>query len=100
MSFYTLINKRIIKKQKKKIVDKTLVIIDLMIKAKKELIVNVFKNTNESKVYLPVSFNNIIDNIAGQLKLNKHSIVDISPLDAYKMIEKPKVLLHKTELFI
>ena len=93
---YTDEIKKIIKKQKKKIVDKTNIIIDLMIKAKKDLIVNVFKNTNESKVYLPVSFNNIIDNIAGQLKLNKHSIVDISPLDAYKMIDDAYKILENS----
>mgnify|MGYP001170815021 FL=1 len=84
---YTDDVKKIIKKQKKKIIEKTDSIIELMVKAKKDLIQNVFNFTSESKVYLPVSFSNIIDNIAGQLNLNKNSIVDISPLDAYKMID-------------
>ena len=93
---YTDDVKKIIKKQKKKIIEKTNLIVDSMIKAKKDLIQNVFNFTNESKVYLPVSFSNIIDNIAGQLNLNKNSIVDISPLDAYKMIDDTYTILENS----
>ena len=96
---YTDDVKKNIKKQKKKIIDKTNIIVDLMMKAKKDLIKNVFNYTNESKVYLPVAFNNIIDNMAGQLQLNKNSIVDISPLDAYKMIDDAYKVLE-TSVYI
>jgi DNA-directed RNA polymerase II subunit RPB1 len=93
---YTDDSKKNIKKHKKKIIEKTDSIIKLMIKAKKELIENVFKFTNETKVYLPVAFSNIIDNMAGQLLLNKNSVIDITPLEAYKMIDDAYKILENS----
>jgi DNA-directed RNA polymerase II subunit RPB1 len=52
-----------------------------------EIIENVFKNLYNKQVHLPVAFVHIISNIIGQQELNGNSLVDITPLDAYKLID-------------
>lgn len=58
-----------------------------MIYARDDIVKKIFKNKNDSSIKMPVSFQNIIINIQGQLGLNANSVVDITPLDAFKMIE-------------
>ena len=62
--------------------------IEKMILARKNVIESVFGNKNENIVVVPVSFQNIIANIQGQLNLNSSSIVDITPLEAFELIEE------------
>jgi DNA-directed RNA polymerase II subunit RPB1 len=62
--------------------------IDKMIDARKNVIESVFNNKNENNVTLPVSFQNMIANIQGQLNLNSNSIVDITPLETFELIEE------------
>jgi len=62
--------------------------IDKMIDARKSLVESVFNYKNENTVKIPVSFQNIIANIQGQLKLNSNSIVDITPFEAFELIEE------------
>jgi len=61
--------------------------IDFMIKMRDDIIKNVFKNTNNSNINLPVGFTYIIDNVKGQMFINTNSMVDLTPLDAYKIID-------------
>ena len=61
--------------------------IEKMIEARKNIIEAVFKNKSDNTVKMPVAFQNIIANIQGQLNLNANSIVDISPLEAFDLIE-------------
>lgn len=63
-------------------------LIENMIEVRKELIENVFKFTNENGVKMPVSFQNIITNIQEQLCLNSNSIVDVTPYEAFEMIDE------------
>ena len=51
------------------------------------IIENVFNNKNENGVKSPVAFQNIINNIQGQMSLNSNSTVDITPLEAFELIE-------------
>ena len=62
-------------------------LINKMIEDRKGLIENVFKFTNENGVKMPVSFQHIITNIQEQLSLNSNSIVDITPYEAFEMID-------------
>lgn len=62
--------------------------IDKMLEARQNIVESVFHNKNENSVKLPVAFQNIIANIQGQLTLNSNSIVDISPLEAFDLIEE------------
>ena len=80
---------------------------DFMIKMREEIIVNVFKNKSESVVNCPVAFTYIISNIQGQTNIGNTSLVDITPAEAFELIEKtlnnlskihyaPPTLLFKT----
>jgi DNA-directed RNA polymerase II subunit RPB1 len=75
------------RKQKKELEKKTKEYIDKTIESQKNLIENVFNNTDENNVKTPISFQNTITNIQGQLNLNENSLVDITPLEAFELIE-------------
>jgi len=62
--------------------------IEKMLKSRKDLVEAVFRNKDENTVKLPVAIQNIISNIQGQLNLNSNSIVDITPLEAFDLIEE------------
>ncbi len=76
------------KKQYEEMMKKTNSYIELMIKMRDEIIKNVFKNKGDSVVNLPVAFSYIIGNIQGQTSLTMTSLVDITPLEAFQMIEQ------------
>ena len=76
------------KSQKSLLNKKTKFYIEFMIVEKDRLIKNVFKNIYNKQVHVPVAFSYIIANIVGQFELNINSQVDISPLEAYQMIEE------------
>ncbi len=62
--------------------------INKMIASRKDIVESVFKNKNEDGVKMPVSFANSISNIQGQLSLNANSVIDITPLEAFQLIEE------------
>jgi len=61
--------------------------IHMMIEARDDIVNNVFKHKNENTISMPVSFQNLIVNVQGQMGLNSNSIVDITPLEAFELIE-------------
>ena len=61
--------------------------IDKMLLARDEVVKRVFKNKNDSAVFCPIAFQHVIANCQGQLDLTSASIVDITPLEAFQMIE-------------
>jgi DNA-directed RNA polymerase beta' subunit len=62
--------------------------IDKMLAAWNDVVSAVFANKNESKVYLPVAFQHTINNIQGNLGLGANTMVDITPLEAFELIEE------------
>ena len=74
--------------QKKETQQRIKSLIDSIIYYRKILVKNVFKNTDDSKVYLPVAFSYIINNICNQMHLTEHSLIDISILDGMNMIDE------------
>ena len=76
------------KKQEKDLIVKTKKTIDYMIEMREEIVKNVFKNTDGKTVHIPVAFQFIINNIQGQQNINKNSLIDITPLEAYNLIDK------------
>ena len=62
--------------------------IDTLIKARENLVEKLFKNRDENNVRIPVAFQYVIANIQGQLGLTANSVVDITPLETFKIIEQ------------
>jgi DNA-directed RNA polymerase II subunit RPB1 len=62
--------------------------IDMMMDARDLAVKNIFKNKNNDSVLAPVAFMHIINNIQGNLGLAANSIVDITPLEAFQLIEE------------
>lgn len=75
------------KKQQEEMLKKTNSYIEMMIKMRDDIIKNVFKNKGDVVVNVPVAFSYIIGNIQGQTNLTMSSLVDITPLEAFQMIE-------------
>ena len=75
------------RKQKKDLEKKTKEYIEKTIQARNDMIANVFNNTDENCLYHPISFQNTITNIQGQLNLNENSLVDITPLETFELVE-------------
>ena len=76
------------KKQKVDAQQKCRSYITEMLSMRDQLVEKVFRNKNENSISMPVSFQNIIVNIQGQLGLNANSVVDITPLEAFELIEE------------
>lgn len=62
-------------------------IIETMVDNRELIIKNVFKNKGEKVISSPVAFNYIINNIQGQCSITSSSLVDITPLEAYELIQ-------------
>jgi len=73
------------KKQKPELKTKTQFYIDYLIDHRKKIVENVLKFIYKGSVNLPVSFVNIINNIAGNQEENV--IVDITPIEVFNLIE-------------
>ena len=75
------------KKQKAEAKEKCKYYVEKMLEARETIVKSVFKNKNDNNVVQPVSFQNIIANIQGQLGLGANSTVDITPMEAFELIE-------------
>ncbi len=62
--------------------------IEKMINARKDLIEKVFQNKDDNSIRIPVAFQFIINNIQSQLNLNENTAIDVTPLEAFKLIEE------------
>ena len=76
------------KKQMKATQEKCKFYTDLMIINRDLIVKNVFKNKGDSVVNCPVAFSYIINNVIGQQNINASSVTDLTPLEAFDMIEK------------
>ena len=99
-----------LRKQKEDAQKKCKFYTDMMIEMREKIIKNVFKGKDESAVNCPVGILHIINNVQGQQGLNTNSVVDITILEAFTMIESafdnlekiraaPPTLLFKTLYF-
>ena len=76
-----------VKKQRLETVKKVNEYIDRLIKVRDDLVEDVFNFKDDSSVKVPVSFQHLISNLHGQLGLNSHSMTDVTPLEAFEMVE-------------
>jgi DNA-directed RNA polymerase II subunit RPB1 len=93
------------KKQEEDLNSKCEFYIDYIIKKRGEIVKNVFNNKSDKIVRVPVAFAYIIQNIIGQQGINSNSLIDITMLEAFDIIEETYKKLEKivfappTELF-
>jgi DNA-directed RNA polymerase II subunit RPB1 len=75
------------KNQKDELITETQGIIDYMIDAREKLVKHVFNYSDNTTIHIPVNFKRIIVNIAEQLKYQKNSMVNITPLETYNVLK-------------
>jgi DNA-directed RNA polymerase II subunit RPB1 len=68
---------------------------NMMIEMRSEIIKNVFKNKSDSVINCPVGFQYIINNIQGQCNINMNSLVDITIVEAFELIQNTYENLEK-----
>ena len=61
---------------------------DMMIKMRAVIIKKVFGNKGDSGINCPVAFSYVIGNIQGQTNITSSSLVDITPVEAFELIER------------
>ena len=87
VNVYTKTTIRRLKKEKSKAKEKCKEMIDMMIEAQENIIDKVFLNKNEDSVQVPIGFQSIILNIQNQLGLHSNSLVDITPMEMFDLID-------------
>lgn len=84
------------KEQKEKLKEKCLADIKYLLGKRDEMVINVYNNEDENKIYLPVHFTNIIERVKNHFQITTHSLSNITPLEAYKIIERKYDVLKQT----
>jgi len=95
---YTPSAKKRFNSQKKECSVKIKKYIDYMIEWRDQIVKNVLKNKGRDVVHIPVGFMYIINNVINNFKTTRDSMVDITPLEAYTMIENNFMKMSSTEL--
>ena len=62
--------------------------IDKMMAARDQIVEKIFHHKDDNAVFVPVAFQHIINNVQGQLGLAANSVVDITPFEAFQLIEE------------
>ena len=62
--------------------------IDYMLEKRAEIVENVFKYKSDDVVNGPVAFSHVISNVQGQNNITANSLVDLTMVDAFEMVEK------------
>ena len=75
-------------KQTNELSKKTKEMIDMAIQARTGIAMNVFGYRDNKNINMPVSFVHTINNVQGQQFINVNSLVDITPLEAYEIIDE------------
>ena len=84
---YTKAALKRMKGQKQGLITETQGIIDYMLDARDNLVKHVFNYSDNTTIHIPVNFRRIITNIAEQLKYQKNSMVNITPLETYNLLK-------------
>jgi DNA-directed RNA polymerase II subunit RPB1 len=83
---YTKDTLKRLKQQHGELKKQTQEIIEFMINKRSELVQYVFTYTDNITIHIPVHFKRIINNIANQLNYQTNSMVNITPLEAHRLI--------------
>lgn len=102
---YTQSTLKRLKSQKKEYAAKNKALLDMIVNARKSVMIKVFKGRDNDSVNIPVAFQYIMNNVQGQQMVNANSMVDITPLEASEIIDetferlKAITYVQPTELF-
>jgi len=86
INYTTPANKRF-KNQLDTLKEYTKELIKYTIEKREELLKYVFKNSNNTIINIPVNFKRIINYLSSELNLNINSMVNITPLELFKIID-------------
>ena len=84
-----------LKKQRRETVEKVNKYIERMLEQRDALVKGVFRHKDDTMVKVPVSFQHLMTNLQGQLGLNSSSSTDVTPLEAFEMVEETFEKLKK-----
>lgn len=76
------------RKQKEKLSLRCKTAIDMMIGERERIVTHVFHKQDSKDVHVPVAFQHIINNVQGEQNINANSVVDITPLEAFEIIDE------------
>lgn len=76
------------KKQTEECTTRCKAVIDLMLSSRASVVANVFGNKAEKVVRVPVAFSHLIQNVLGQQAINQNSIVDITMVEAFDILDR------------
>ena len=69
--------------------------IDYLLEKRNMMITRVYKNEDDKKIYLPVHFKNTIERVKNHFHITVHSLSNITPQEAYKIIDRKYDILEK-----
>lgn len=69
--------------------------VSYLIHARNEMIENVYGQLDENKIYLPIHFMNLIENIKNRFGITYSSLSNLTPMEAYTIIESKYSILEK-----
>ena len=87
-----------VKKQKKDLNKKVQKMIEYMIDCREKILKNVFDYGDDITVHIPVHFTRLMNNVQHNFHIQPDFVVDITPLEAYTIIEDTFENLTKHEL--
>jgi len=94
-TLYTTDTAKRFRSQKEATKDKCALYVERMIQYRNRVVRNVFGGKDEDQIKSPVAFQYVIANLQGQLKLNANTMLDITPLEAFQLIEDNYAKLRK-----
>ena len=62
-------------------------LITRMVEGRNDIVEEVFMKRDDKMIHIPVAFKYIINNVQGQQFINVNSMVDITPMEAFKIID-------------
>ena len=87
-----------VRKQKKDLNKKTQELIEYMIEKRDKMLENVFEFSDDIILHIPVNFIRLMNNVQHNFHIQPDFIVDITPMEAYSIIDDAFESLSKHEL--
>jgi len=94
-----------LRKQKAELAERCKSITEMMLNMRDVIVKQVFQMQDNKDVHIPVAFGHIINNVQGEQNISANSMVDITPLEAFEIIDngfqriKNIYFVPPTELF-